>query len=68
MESLALIRLEVVQLPSIDLVSLRNGTAKLVRIEKDYEDAEVSARAKGFKIMMEKFMDKARLRPAIQNP
>lgn len=49
---------QVGSLPSIDLVRLVNGKAITVNIEKGFEDSEVSARAKGFRVMIEKFQAK----------
>lgn len=50
--------LQIGSLPSVDLVRLVNGSTTTVNLEKGYEDAEVSARAKGFRVMMEKFQNK----------
>jgi len=49
---------QVGHLPSIDLVRLTNGKAITLNIEKGFEDTEVSARAKGFRVMIEKFQHK----------
>ncbi|KAG8954787.1 capsule-associated protein CAP1 [Tulasnella sp. 419] len=49
---------QVGELPSIDLVRLRNGSAITVNLEKGFLDSEVSARAKGFRVMIEKFQSK----------
>lgn len=49
---------QIGQMPSIDLVRLRNGKAVTLNIEKGFEDSEVSARAKGFRVMIEKFQTK----------
>ncbi|KAJ7028040.1 hypothetical protein C8F04DRAFT_1266432 [Mycena alexandri] len=46
----------VIALPSIDLVRVRNGEARTVNLAKGWEDDEVSARAKGFKAMLTKFV------------
>lgn len=39
----------------MDLVRLRDGQAVTLKIENDYNDTEVSARAKGFRVMIEKY-------------
>ena len=49
---------QIGRMPSIDLVRLKNGKAVTLNIEKGFEDSEVSARAKGFRVMMEKFQAK----------
>ncbi|KAG8783991.1 capsule-associated protein CAP1 [Serendipita sp. 398] len=49
---------QVGHLPSIDFVRLRQGKAVTLNIEKGSEDSEVSARAKGFRMMVEKFQEK----------
>jgi hypothetical protein len=48
--------LQVGQLPSVDLVMIENGVTRTEHISKD--DSEVGARAKGFRVMLEKFQDK----------
>ncbi|KAG8859740.1 capsule-associated protein CAP1 [Tulasnella sp. 330] len=50
--------LQIGSLPSVDLVRLRNGATVTVNLAKGFEDSEVSARAKGFRVMMEKFQKK----------
>ena len=45
-------------LPSVDLVRIENGTTRTVDISKGFEDSEVGARAKGFRVMLEKFQAK----------
>ncbi|KAG8978212.1 capsule-associated protein CAP1, partial [Tulasnella sp. 427] len=50
--------LQIGSLPSVDLVRLVGGKTVTINLEKGYEDAEVSARAKGFRVMMEKFQAK----------
>ncbi len=45
-------------LPSIDLVRVRNGKSRAVNIKDGPESSEVSARAKGFLRMIEKFQEK----------
>ncbi|KZO99021.1 glycosyltransferase family 90 protein [Calocera viscosa TUFC12733] len=47
---------QVALLPSIDLVRIRSGDAKVVNIQNGFDDSEVSARARGFKVMIEPFM------------
>jgi hypothetical protein len=47
--------LQVGHLPSVDLVRVENGTTRTIDITKGFEDAEVGARAKGFRVMLEKF-------------
>lgn len=42
----------------MDLVRLRKGVTVTVNLVKGFEDSEVSARAKGFRVMMEKFQRK----------
>ncbi|KAF8578824.1 glycosyltransferase family 90 protein [Ramaria rubella] len=56
--------LQVGLLPSVDLVRLRNGTTITLNIEKGFLDDEIKIqrvggpRAKGFRVMVEKFQDK----------
>jgi hypothetical protein len=60
-------------LPSVDLVRLRNGTTVTLNIEKGFHDDEIrlarvgGPRAKGFRVMIEKFQDKVSqcARPAV---
>ncbi|THH09010.1 hypothetical protein EW145_g2318 [Phellinidium pouzarii] len=50
---------QVGHLPSIDLVTIRNGTVKAMNMMQNVnQDEEVSARANGFRRMIEKFGDK----------
>lgn len=56
-----MIRTQVGSLPSVDLVRLKDGKSTTVNLEKGYEDAEVSARAKGFRVMIEKYQAKVRI-------
>ncbi|KIJ43830.1 glycosyltransferase family 90 protein [Sphaerobolus stellatus SS14] len=55
---------QVGSLPSVDLVRLRNGTSETVVMEKAFTDDEIkiakvgNPRAKGFRVMMEKFQNK----------
>ncbi|TDL27904.1 glycosyltransferase family 90 protein [Rickenella mellea] len=50
--------LQVGNLPSVDLVRMKDGKAVLMNIEKGFVDSEVSARAKGFVAMTLKFQSK----------
>jgi len=50
--------LQVGTLPSVDLVRIENGTTKTVQLAKTFADSEVGARAKGFRVMLEKFQRK----------
>ncbi|KAG8827963.1 capsule-associated protein CAP1 [Serendipita sp. 399] len=52
---------QVGRLPSIDLVRVRYGKAVALNMEKGFEDSDISARAKGFRVMIEKFQKKVRL-------
>jgi hypothetical protein len=45
-------------LPSVDLVRVENGTTRTIDVNKGFDDSEVGARAKGFRVMLEKFQDK----------
>ena len=45
-------------MPSIDLVRIRDGKAYAVNIKEGYDDPDVSARAGGFKAIIDKFQDK----------
>lgn len=48
--------IDVGYLPSVDLVRIENGTTKTIDFsKKGFEDSEVGARAKGFRVMLEKF-------------
>ena len=49
---------QVGYLPSIDLVRLENGQAISMNILDGFNDTEVGARAKGFRVMIEKFQHK----------
>lgn len=42
-------------LPSVDLVRVENGTTRTIDVSKGFDDSEVGARAKGFRVMLEKF-------------
>ena len=50
--------IQVGYLPSVDLVRVQNGTTRTIDVNKGFDDAEVGARAKGFRVMLEKFQDK----------
>ncbi|WWC66770.1 uncharacterized protein I206_100675 [Kwoniella pini CBS 10737] len=45
-------------LPSVDLVRIENGQTRTIDVSKGFDDSEVGARAKGFRVMLEKFQDK----------
>ena len=46
-------------MPSIDMVRIENGVVKAMNMQQNKEqDEEVSARANGFRRMIEKFGDK----------
>ena len=45
-------------LPSVDLVRVENGQTRTIDVSKGFDDAEVRARAKGFRVMLEKFQRK----------
>lgn len=51
-------------LPSVDLVRLRDGKTETLKLEKDFKDDEIriakvgGPRAKGFRVMIEKFQAK----------
>jgi len=49
---------QVGQLPSIDVVRLRNGSTVTLNVTKKFHDSEDHARAKGFRVMIEKFQKK----------
>ena len=57
---------QVGHLPSIDLVRLENGRAISMNIQNGFNDTEVGARAKGFRVMIEKFQHK--VRPNVDAP
>lgn len=46
---------QVSSLPSIDIVRVRNGKGSAVNMEKGFDDSEASARAHGFRRMIEPF-------------
>ncbi|KAF9484283.1 hypothetical protein BDN70DRAFT_903771 [Pholiota conissans] len=48
--------MQVGELPSIDLVRIRNGEATVINVNPNFHDSEVSARARGFKSMMGQFV------------
>jgi len=54
--------LQVGQLPSIDIVKIRSGFASVHNI-KTFKDSETSARARGFRSMMGKFVHMVRPSP-----
>ena len=45
-------------LPSVDLVRIENGKTRTIDVSKGFDDSEVGARAKGFRVMLEKFQAK----------
>lgn len=45
-------------LPSVDLVRIENGSTRTIDVSKGFDDSEVGARAKGFRVMLEKFQDR----------
>jgi hypothetical protein len=47
--------IQIGYLPSVDLVRIENGTTRTIDVSKGFDDAEVGARAKGFRVMLEKF-------------
>lgn len=47
--------IDVGYLPSVDLVRIENGQTRTIDVSKGFDDAEVGARAKGFRTMLEKF-------------
>ena len=50
---------KVGHLPSVDLVRIRNGTVKALNMLQNVnQDEEISARANGFRRMVEKFRDR----------
>ena len=48
--------LQVGHLPSIDMVRIRGGSAQVEILNPEFRDEEVSARARGFKSMLTKFV------------
>ena len=58
------LRTQAGHLPSIDLVKVRSGEGIAVNIKDGFDNPDgVSARAKGFLLMIEKFQDKVRTHP-----
>lgn len=47
---------QVGQLPSIDLVRIRDGNTTIEIVNPEFKDTEISARARGFRSMLGKFM------------
>ncbi|KAF8965814.1 capsular associated protein [Flammula alnicola] len=47
---------QVGELPSIDLVRIRDGEATVINVNPNFKDTEVSARARGFRSMTGKFV------------
>lgn len=45
-------------LPSVDLVRIEKGQTRTIDVTQGFDDAEVGARAKGFRVMLEKFQDR----------
>lgn len=45
-------------LPSVDLVRIEKGRTRTIDVSKGFDDSEVGARAKGFRVMLEKFQDR----------
>ena len=52
-------RSQAIELPSIDLVSIRDGKWANIR-KQGFEDTEEGARAHGFRVMLEKFAHEVR--------
>lgn len=50
--------IQVGYLPSVDLVRIEDGQTRTIDFSKGFDDSEVGARAKGFRVMLEKFQDK----------
>jgi len=50
--------LQVGLLPSVDLVRIKDGKTMTIDVTKGFVDSEVGARAKGFRVMLEKFQDR----------
>ena len=50
--------IQVGYLPSVDLVRVEDGQTRTIDVNKGFADSEVGARAKGFRVMLEKFQDK----------
>lgn len=47
--------IDVGYLPSVDLVRIEGGQTRTLDVSKGFNDSEVGARAKGFRVMLEKF-------------
>ena len=47
-------------LPSVDLVRIEDGKTRTIDVNTGFDDAEVGARAKGFRVMLEKFQCQSR--------
>lgn len=50
--------IQVGYLPSVDLVRIEDGQTRTIDVSKGHDDSEVGARAKGFRVMLEKFQHK----------
>jgi hypothetical protein len=50
--------IQVGYLPSVDLVRIEDGQTRTIDVSKGFDDSEVGARAKGFRVMLEKFQSK----------
>jgi len=50
--------IQVGYLPSVDLVRVEDGETRTIDVSKGFSDSEVGARAKGFRVMLEKFQHK----------
>ena len=50
--------IQVGYLPSVDLVRVEKGVTRTIDVSKGFVDSEVGARAKGFRVMLEKFQSK----------
>lgn len=48
--------IDVGYLPSVDLVRIQDGKTHTIDVSKGFDDSEVGARAKGFRVMLEKFL------------
>ncbi|KAF9254529.1 hypothetical protein L218DRAFT_886076 [Marasmius fiardii PR-910] len=49
---------QVGTLPSINIVRVRRGRSRIVNLSKDFSDSELSARAQGFRNMLNRFVKK----------
>lgn len=49
---------QVGYLPSVDLVRIEEGKTRTIDVSQGFDDAEVGARAKGFRVMLERFQDR----------